>query len=351
MSAVAALPAPLPFTRIERAARRRAGFVLVCLLLLVLAALVVSLAAGTFWIGFDRVVAALTGNGTVFEQRVVFEFRLPRVILALCVGSGLAVAGTLLQAVTRNPLASPEVVGVTGGAGLAALIIVSYVSTTAVVWAAPAAAFVGAAAAGGVVYLLSRSDGILNPGRLALIGVAVGGLATAGIQLVLVFTVYHGDPQLALRWLIGSLWSRSWTNVEQLAPFSVTLLPVAWLISGQLDLLGLGDDVPRALGSRLELLKACVLALALMLAGSAVAVAGTIAFVGLLAPHMCRRLVGPQHVLLVPGAALIGALLLLVADLLGRLVLSPLELPAGLFTALLGAPYFLIQLRRGLGRA
>ncbi|MGH2603687.1 MAG: FecCD family ABC transporter permease, partial [Dehalococcoidia bacterium] len=143
---------------------------------------------------------------------------------------------------------------------------------------------------------------------------------------------------------------RTWEHVLQVAPVALLLLPLAWLCAAQLNLLGLGDDVPRTLGSRLELVKFGLLGIAVVLAGAAVAVGGTIAFVGLLAPHVCRKLVGPGHWSLVPAAGLVGALLVVLADTLGRAILPPTEIPVGLFTALLGAPYFLLQIRRGIAR-
>ena len=349
------MTATLPGLRLEpsRPARllaRRRRAIVIGLFVATLAVGIVSVGLGAVDIGVDRVLAALVGHGTFSEQRIIVEFRLPRIVVGACVGAGLAVSGVLLQALTRNPLASPAVVGINGGAGLGAIVVLSFAHNLASSWSAPAGAFAGALLVGTVVYLLSRRGGVVNPGRLALIGVATSGLAQAGIQLVLVLTVFTGDIQVALRWLLGSLWDRSWDNVWQILPFTAVLLPLAWLLAEQLDVLGLGDDVPRALGAHLEVLKAGVLVIAVALAASAVAVAGTVAFVGLIAPHMCRRLVGPGHRALVPAAALSGALLILVADSIGRILLPPLEIPVGLLVAVIGAPYFLVQLRRGLAR-
>lgn len=330
------------------AGRRR--LVVAGLLVITVVAGVVSIGLGAEHLGVNRVLVTLAGHGTPTEELIIHQFRLPRIVAGACVGAGLAAAGALLQAVTRNPLASPAIVGINGGAGFGAVIMLSF-APVAATWSTPAGAFAGAVAAGAVVYWLSRRDGVVNPGRLALVGVAIGGLFLAAIQLVLVYTVFTGDIEVALRWLVGSLWNTSWQNVWQIVPFTAVLLPMAWLLSGQLDLLGLGDEVPRALGARLETLKLSVLAVAIGLAASAVAVGGTIAFVGLIAPHMCRRLVGPGHRLLLPATALSGALLVLVADAVGRTVLAPLDIPVGLFTAIIGAPYFLVQIRRGLGRA
>ncbi|HEY5836971.1 FecCD family ABC transporter permease [Streptomyces sp.] len=331
--------------------RARRRVTLLVLFLFVIAMGVAGVGIGAVPLGLGRVVRGLTGAGSYADYQVVVNFRLPRIVVGACVGAALAVSGAILQAVTRNPLASPAIIGVNGGAGVGALVALSFLPGSVAGWLTPAAAFAGAAVTGATVYLLARRDGIVNPARLALVGVAVGGVTLAIIQLVLVLTAFTGDVQASMRWLTGSLWGRTWENVWQVLPFTAVLLPLAWLMSDQLDLLGLGDDVPRSLGSRLERLKGLLLALAVALAASAVAVAGTIAFVGLLAPHLCRRLVGPGHRLLIPTTACAGALLVLLADAAGRGLLPPTEIPVGLFTAVLGAPYFLFQIRRGLGRA
>lgn len=321
----------------------------VLVLLAVTAAVaVLAIGIGAVWVPPGRVLATIFGQGTPAEQRILINLRVPRVLCALGVGAALAVSGVLLQAVTRNPLASPSVVGVNGGAGLGALVVLSFSAGSSANTLVPVAAFAGAAVAGAASYLLARRGGIVNPGRLALIGVAIGGLTMALIQLVIVLTLMSGDVQSALRWLTGSLWGRTWGNVGQLAPWVLVGLPLAWALAGPADVLGLGDDVPRSLGSRLERLKVVLLAIAVGLAGSAVAVGGSIAFVGLVAPHLCRKLVGPGHRLLIPAAATFGGLLVLLADTLGRAVIPPTEIPVGLFTALIGAPYFLLQIRRGM---
>lgn len=335
----------------ERALARRRWWIVTGLLVAVVVVAVVSIGVGAVPIPVSRVIGVLVGGGTSSDRLIVADFRLPRILCGLFVGAALAVAGTLLQAITRNPLASPAVIGINGGAGLGAVVVISFTPNSTASWATPVGAFAGAIVTGSVVYALSRRNGIVNPGRLALVGVAVGGLTMAGVQMVLVLTVFTGDIQIALRWLVGSLWSRSWSNVWQVTPFVVLLVPLAFLLARKLDLLGLGDDVPRGLGARVEALRLGILAVAIALAASAVAVGGTIAFVGLIAPHLCRRIVGPAHRLLIPATALVGALLVLIADAVGRALLPPLEIPAGLFVAIIGAPYFFVQLRRGLGRS
>jgi ferric citrate transport system permease protein len=315
------------------------------LVAVLLGAAVISASVGAAAIAPDRVVAALLGSGTTVETRVVVDFRLPRVLLAAMVGSGLAVSGTILQGVTRNPLASPAVVGLNGGAALAAIAVL-FLFPAAASGTISQAALLGSLAAGTATYVLSRRDGTIAPIRLALIGLAVGSFALALIQLLIVKFFFLGDYQVALRWLLGSLWARSWEHFQQLLPWSLVLLPAASLLADRLDILLLGEEVPRALGSRLETLRAVALLVAVGLAASAVAVGGAISFVGLLAPHMARKVTGPRHRVLIPAAAMIGAILVLVGDTLGRAVLPPLEIPVGLITAIIGAPYFLWQLRR-----
>lgn len=351
MNVSASLPLRLDHSPSERrlAWRRRAIVLLMGIAVVVLG--VLSIGVGSIEISPLRVVLALVGQGSRADELIILNFRLPRIVLSICVGAALAVSGTVLQALTRNPLAAPEVVGINGGAGLGAIVMISWAPAVLAGWLVPGGAFAGAAITGAIVYFLSRRQGVVSPGRLALIGVATSGLALAGIQLVLVMTVFTGDIQIALQWLVGSLWAASWDNVWGLLPITAVLLPLAWLMAEQLDLFGLGDDVPRTLGARLEALKLIALAMAVILAASAVSVAGTITFVGLLAPHICRRLVGPCHRILVPATAVGGALLVLAADTVGRILIAPFELPVGLCVAVLGAPYFLLQLRRrGLGR-
>lgn len=316
------------------------------LAVIVAAVVVISTGLGAVSIAPERVLETFFAGGTRAEQRIVYDLRLPRILVALLVGAGLACAGTILQAVTRNPLASPAVVGINGGAGLAAVMVL-FLLPAAPESALSLAAAAGATIAGSTTYVLARKNGVVAPVRLALIGIAIGALCLALIQLFIIRFIILGDFQVALRWLTGSLWARSWDHVLQIAPWSLVLLPIAWLLADRLDLLLMGDDVARSLGSRVETLRGVALVAAVGLAASSVAVAGTIAFVGLIAPHLARALVGPKHRVVVPTALLLGGLLVLLADTVGRTVFAPTEVPAGLITALLGAPFFLFLLRSG----
>jgi ferric citrate transport system permease protein len=318
----------------------------VLLLILVGLAVIASLAVGAIRVDPLSIVLTLLGQETERAAQVAVLFRLPRIVVGGLAGAGLAVSGVLLQAVTRNPLAAPSIVGINGGAVLGAVVVL-FLLPNAPPGSTPGAALLGGVAAGTAVYALSRRGGGIAPGRLALVGVATGTFCIAIVQLLIVRFLQGGDYQTALTWLVGSLWGRSWEDAALLAPWSLVLLPAAWLLADHLDLLALGDDVARGLGSRLETLRGGLLAIAVGLAASAVSAAGAVAFIGLIAPHVGRMLIGPRHRVLIPAAGLLGALLVLLSDALGRALFPPQEISFGLVTALIGAPYFVYLLRRG----
>lgn len=268
----------------------------------------------------------------------VLETRLPRVLGALLAGAALALAGTLVQAVTRNPLAEPGLLGVTGGAGLGAVLLVTSVPLAGS-WSLAGAAFAGAVAAAAIVFGLAARSGF-QQNRLVLIGVGVATATTALISLLIVLT----DPfnaTKALTWLSGSTYGRTTADV---VPVAVVLLATLVVLAGrhhQLDLVGVDEDTPRLLGIRLARSRLLFLGLGVLLTATAVAAVGAIGFVGLIAPHAARNLVGRRHVRVIPVALLLGAILVATADVLGRTVIAPAQLGTGLLTAVIGAPYFL----------
>jgi iron complex transport system permease protein len=274
---------------------------------------------------------------------VIYTLRLPRVLIAFLVGIGLAIAGTILQGLTRNPLAAPEIVGVEAGAGLAAVtLMVMFPSTP--VSLLPIAAFTGASLAAFAVYWLSWNDGS-SPIRLILVGVGIGAIASAVTSLMITFGNIY-DVSQALVWLAGSVYGRTWEHVQALLPWLVVFIPLACFSARELNTLNLGDDVARGLGSSVEWQRGFLLLISVALAGASVATAGTIGFVGLMAPHLARQLVGTSHEGLMPTAALIGGLIVSLADFLGRSLFAPIELPCGVITAAVGAPYFIYLLYR-----
>ncbi|MEU9734906.1 iron ABC transporter permease [Streptomyces sp. NPDC048002] len=273
----------------------------------------------------------------------VLDTRMPRVLAALLAGAALALAGTLIQAVTRNPLAEPAVLGVSGGAALGAVVLVT-TAPLAGSWGVAGAAFAGAAISSVVVFGLAARGGF-QQNRLVLVGIGVATAATALISLLIVLT----DPfnaVKALTWLSGSTYGRTMPDVVPMAIMVVVGIAVALARRGELDLVSLDEDTPRLLGLDLGRARLGFLALGVLLSATAVAGTGTIGFVGLVAPHAARALVGRQHVRVVPVAMLLGAVLVCGADLLGRTVIAPAQLGAGMVTAVIGTPYFLYLLVR-----
>ncbi|OMI85012.1 ABC transporter permease [Streptomyces sp. M1013] len=273
----------------------------------------------------------------------VLDTRVPRVLAALGAGAALALAGTLVQAVTRNPLAEPNVLGVTGGGALGAVILVTTVPAAGT-WGVAGAAFAGSAVTAVLVFGLAARGGF-RQNRLVLVGIGVASGTAALISLLIVLT----DPfnaTKALTWLSGSTYGRTMPDVVPVALALVVGIGVAVARRTELDLISLDEDTPRLLGLRLAPGRLGFLVLSVVLSATAVACAGTIGFVGLVAPHAARALVGRRHVRVVPVAVLLGATLVCAADLLGRTVIAPAQLGAGIMTAVIGTPYFLYLLVR-----
>ncbi|MBD8498043.1 FecCD family ABC transporter permease [Paenibacillus arenosi] len=310
-----------------------------CAALLIIA--VISLAVGAVFIPLDQVVLTLFGQHTE-GSFIVEKYRAPRVVLSLLVGAGLAISGSILQGVLRNPLASPDVIGITKGAGLAASITIILLPAAPII-ALPIAAFTGAAIVAVLLFIFVYKRGA-KPTTLALTGIALGAMCDAGIQYLMV--KHPVDVNAALIWLTGSVWGRGWDDVMTVLPWLLLLIPLAFTTARKLDVLSLGDEMAAGLGEHVQRLRLMLVAIAVALAGASVAVVGSIGFVGLIAPHIARQLVGAKHDVLLPVSALIGAILVMSADTLGRAILPPVELPAGLITAAIGAPYFLYLLRR-----
>lgn len=270
---------------------------------------------------------------------VVHTFRLPRIVVAFLIGTALAVSGTIMQGITRNPLADPYLLGVSSGASLAAVAIIVVFQNVPTAYL-PLAAFGGAVVTALAIYALAWKSGTTSPIRLILIGVALQALFGALITVMLLFGNIN-NVQQAYVWMTGSVYGRNWEHVYAIGGWLVVFLPLALLGARHLNILGLGDDTARGLGVNIEGSRLALLVISVALAAAAVAVAGTIGFVGLVAPHAARRLVGPSHEGLLPVSALLGGALLVLAELLGRALIAPSELPIGIVTAAIGAPYFL----------
>ncbi|MFJ1540659.1 iron ABC transporter permease [Micromonospora chalcea] len=332
------------------AAVRSRGFVTtvvaVCAVV-VTAALVLGMLAGDTWVLLGDIVNWVQGR-TGPAYTFVLDARWPRVAAALLAGAALALAGTTVQAVCRNPLAEPGILGITGGAGIGAVSLLTFAPMAGVL-ALSGAAGLGAVVAFALVYGLARRRG-LNSDRLVLIGFAVWQGGTA----IITFIVVSSDPWntgKALTWLSGSTYGRTAPQVLPVAIALLVALPVVAAVRRELDLLALDDDTPRVLGVRLERARLVALGLAALLTATAVSAVGVIGFVGLVAPHAARALVGGRHTRVLPVAVLLGATLVSLADTLGRSVIAPAQVPAGLVTAMIGTPYFVWLLWRSRAAA
>lgn len=315
------------------------------LLLLTIITFIVAILAivvGAVFISPIEILRSMIGSGNDSAAFIIMNYRLPRIVMAILVGAGLGVSGAILQGIIRNPLASPDVIGITKGAGLAAAIVVLLFPHAPVIML-PVSALAGAGIITVILYLFAYKRGV-SPSTLALVGIALGAICQAGIQFLMV--KFPIQINAALIWLTGSLWGKGWNDVLMLTPWIVVLIPISILLANRLDILNLGDDVAEGLGENTERTRLILLIVAVALAGSSVAVVGSLGFLGLIAPHIARQLVGNRHSLLLPTAAVMGILLLLLADALGRGLAPPAEIPAGIFTAVLGAPYFLFLLRK-----
>lgn len=330
-----ALTSALPDRRV-RAAAALGGATL-----LLLAGIVLACAIGAVRVPPGDVFDALRDRSDPVTRQIVWQIRFPRALVAALVGMNLGIAGVLLQGITRNPLGDPHILGFSAGAGVAAVGLLRLLPETPLAFV-PAAAFAGALLSAGLVYALAWRGGI-SPVRFALAGVAVAALFTAlSTALIATSKLF---TQAALAFLAGGLYQRGWEHVHQIWPYTLVGGVIAVAVADSLNVLALGDDVARGLGMRVERTRALLAALAAVLTGAAVAVAGLVAFVGLVVPHIARLLVGSNQRVVLPLAGLLGAALLVLSDSVARVVVAPGEIPVGIITALVGAPVLLVLIR------
>ncbi|WP_019631401.1 FecCD family ABC transporter permease [Actinomadura atramentaria] len=341
--------------------RRRAPYPVVLALLaaLVLAAATagvmagsVPIPAGEAWrIVLHRLVPPLTGaDWQPVRETIVLDVRLPRVVLCGVVGAGLAVCGTALQALVRNPLADPMLLGVSSGATVGAVLVVVAHVAVAGVFSLPVAAFAGALLALLLVFFLARTGGRTTTVRLVLSGVATAEVLSAVASYLVVTSDDPHAADSALRWMLGGLAGTTWTLVP--VPAAVVLAGTAVLlgVSRSLDLLLAGEEAASSLGLDVHRFRLAMFVVVALMVGAIVAVSGSIGFVGLMMPHVVRLLTGAGHRRALPAAALLGAAFLIAADLAARTLIAPEEIPVGILTALVGGPFFLWLMRRKAAR-
>ena len=300
---------------------------------------VLSIRYGTYTLSFDEISQAFHPDDKNYFT--LMEYRLPRALLAIIIGSALAISGVLVQSVVRNPLASPDILGINNAAGLVAVTVLIFLPNLAFYWL-PIFAFIGGVLSFILLWMICGFN--FRPIKMAIIGVALSALwAAISHYLMLTNPV---EINTAMLWLTGSLWGRSWAYVNVVLPWLLVLLPLPFIFCRDLDTLGLGENKAATLGVSVNKTQILVLVLAVALSTTAVAICGPIAFLGLVAPHLARKLVGGRHRTLLPASMLIGTLLLQISDILARVIDPPTELPAGILTAIIGAPYFFYLLMR-----
>ncbi|MBW7474102.1 iron ABC transporter permease [Paenibacillus oenotherae] len=332
----------------ERRSKRRGITVLAILGALIVVTFIISVNTGYIRLGPLDLIRTLFGSGTDKQELILFEFRLPRIVISVLVGAGLAVSGCVMQGISRNALADPGILGINAGAGLMVMLFVAFYPATAAapVFLLPLLSLLGAGLTALLIFTLAykRHEG-LSSTRLLLTGIAVAaGISAATIVLTL--SLSPEKYQFVATWMAGSIWGSNWKFVLALLPWIFILLPFVFYKARVMNVLNLGDTTATGLGASVPREQLVLLAAAVGLAASCVSVSGGIGFVGLIGPHLARRLVGPKHQMLLPAAALVGSLLVIVSDTIGRWIIQPSEIAAGIIVAVLGAPYFLYLLAR-----
>lgn len=314
--------------------------------ILILTTAIISAGIGYSSLSFDRLLPTLFGQGTFKEEFVLFSIRLPRIIITILAGMALALSGAILQGITRNDLADPGIIGINSGAGVAISLffLFSPIEPGSFVYMLPFVAFIGALLTAFFIYILSYNRKVgLQPVRLVLVGIGFS-MALSGLMIVIISSAEREKVDFIAKWLAGNIWGSDWPFILALLPWLIVLIPFALYKANKLNILGLNQPVAIGVGVSIEKERIVLLLAAVALAASAVSVTGGIAFIGLMAPHIAKAVVGPRHQLFVPVAILIGGWLLLFADTIGRNVVEPSGLPAGVMVALIGGPYFMYLL-------
>lgn len=310
-------------------------------LILLIVLLVLLTTVGSVNLSFGEIISALINDDNKMVTTIVYKMRLPRNILAVLVGANLAVSGILLQSVMKNPLADPGITGVSTGASVAAIIILLVAPQFTSIL--PIAAFIGGAIACMLVFLMAYKNG-LKPGRIVLAGVAINTILGGVISYL--STMYSDRIQSAMLWLNGSLATKTWADVEMLLVYSIVGLIVSLLLIRSANVLQLGDDAATNLGFNVNLTRLLISVVAVFLAATSTAVVGVISFVGLIVPHISRMLMGSDHKFTIPFSIILGSMVLLVADTLGRTIGGAVEIPVGVIMSIVGGPFFLYLLRK-----
>lgn len=316
-------------------------WILLSLFILCIVFFMLSIMMGAVDITFTEALEAFLKGENTPHLRILLHIRLPRTLVAMLVGSALALAGAILQGVMQNPLATPNIIGVSSGAGLSALTIM--ILFPSFFYLVPIGAFVGALLTTAMIYTLAWKRGIV-PTRLILAGVAVNTVLGAGNNILL--STYPQRVGGVIHFLVGGLSGVGWKDVRMITPYILVSLFITLFFSQKMNILMLGDELATGLGLQVERVRRTLIVLSSLLAGSAVSAVGLLGFVGLIVPHMARLFVGNDHRWLFPTSIFLGSLTLMACDLIARMIFAPVEVPVGVIMSILGGPFFLFILRR-----
>lgn len=326
--------------------KKRFKVALTVLLILLILSFIVTLCWGTYKISVGEVINTLLGNGTKLQNTAVLSIRLPRLLVGTFVAIALSTAGSILQTVTKNDLADTGIIGINAGAAVAAVIFITYQTANYYselgqfsIFILPIMAIIGAGLTSLMIYMLSSRNGI-KPKRLLLIGIGLN----AGLNAFITFFTFRGgvgDYNRVLVWTSGSLWGSGWSYVKVIIPIVALMFILVLLNHKKLDVLNLSDELALSLGLNLEKERKKFFSFAVILAGTATAFAGNIGFLGLISPHIARKLVGPYHKNFVVISAMISVIIILLADAVSRNLFSPIEIPVGITVSIFGVPYFI----------
>lgn len=325
---------------------KKFAIIISVLLIMIIATFIVSLNMGSLAIGPIDVIKTLFGFGSKSHEIAIFKLRLPRIVIGILVGSALAISGTILQGVTKNDLADSGILGINSGAALFVVVYIYIMNgnvydgiSNITIFTMPIVALCGAIFGAFLIYILAWKNGI-NSSRLLLVGIGIN-IAFTSILTIFQLRFTTQEFNRVMAWTTGSIWGASWKYVLAVLPFILIFGALTLYKSRYLDVLNLGDEVATGLGIEVEKERRKLIIYSVILAGVATSVAGSIAFLGLVAPHIARRLVGPKHKKLIPTAALVGTLILLVGDTISRNLIAPMEIPVGIVVSVIGVPYFI----------
>ncbi len=328
--------------------KRKQRIVLVTAIIVLCLAIVWNLTTGEYAMSYRRIIQTFLGQGNAADQLILIDFRLPRMLITLMAGIALSLSGVILQSVTKNPLAEPGILGINAGSvfAIALFIAIGQIQAAQFVYVLPIISMIGGLLTAFAIFILSyQGDKGLSPASMVLIGVGMS-TALSGAALTLMSTFDKDQSEFIATWLAGNIWGDTWPFVFAFLPWLIILVPIVIFKSETLNILNTSDTIAKSVGVPLNKARILLILIAVLLSSAAVSVAGAIGFIGLMGPHIAKSLVGPRHQLFIPISIVIGALLLTVSDTLGKILLQPSGVPAGLVVAVIGAPYFLYLMYR-----